>query len=115
MCGNNDELFQNKKSVAFLDKDTKKAGGLQKGCEIDMFMFKNYPIDSIENVSLMFTWKYVYNSKYNNNSLLGIPFAYAYRGFIAITTHMSLPMSLMAKDILEILDFELKRNNNAQN
>ena len=63
----------------------------------------------------MFTWKHIYNSKYNNVSLLGIPYAYAYRVLITITTHMSLPLSLMAKDIHEIVDFELKKNKNGQN
>ena len=72
-------------------------------------MFKNYPIESIENLSLMFIWKSVYNSKYNNETLLNIPFAYTYEGFIAIITCMSLPMTLIAKDVLKILDFELKR------
>ena len=99
-CSRTNNLLQ------FLIMILKKAGGLQRDCEIDMFMLKNYPIDSIENISLMFAWKHVYNSKYNNISLLGIPFAYAYSGLVTITTHMSLPMSL---------DFELKRNNNAQN
>ena len=54
------------------------------------------------------------NPKYNNVSLLGIPFAYAYRGLIAINNCMNLPMSLIAKDILEILDFELKKNKYAK-
>ena len=61
------------KLLQFLIRILRKAGGLQNGCKIDMFMFQNYPIESIENSSLMFTWKH--NSKYNDFSLLGIPFA----------------------------------------
>ena len=48
--------------LQFLIRVSKKAGGLQNSCKIDMFLFKNYPIDSIENISLMFIWKSVYNS-----------------------------------------------------
>ena len=73
-----------------------------------MFLFKNYPINSIENISLMFTWKHIYNSKYSNDSLLCIPYAFAFRNLIAVITHMSLPVTLTAKYILKILDLELK-------
>ena len=58
-CSRTNNLLQ------FLIKIMKKAGGLQRGCKIDMLMLKNYQIDSIENITLMFTWKHVYNSKYN--------------------------------------------------
>ena len=73
----------------FLIRVLRKSGGLQYGCKIDMFLSKNYPINSIENISLMFTWKHIYNSKYYNETLLCIPFAYAYRGLITFITHMS--------------------------
>ena len=73
-----------------------------------MFLFKNYPINSIDNISLMFTWKHIYNFKYGNDSLLCIPYAFAFKSLIAIITHMSLPLTLTARDILKILDFELK-------
>ena len=48
----------------------KKAGGLLNGCKIDMFIFQEYSIDSAENISFMFTWKYVDNYKYNKCSLV---------------------------------------------
>ena len=53
------------KIVQFLIRILRKVGGLINRCEIEMFLFKDYKINSIENISLMFTWKYVYNCKYN--------------------------------------------------
>ena len=73
-------------------------------------MFQTYPINSIENISYMFTSKHVYNSKYNDCSLLGISFAYAYRGLIAIIIQKSMPQSLLAGNIVMILDSELKND-----
>ena len=46
----------------------------------------------------MFTWKYVYNCKYNKRSPIVKSFANAYRGLIAIITHMSLSQSLEAPE-----------------
>ena len=75
--------------LQFFIRVLKKAGRLKNGCKIEMFLFKNYPINSIENISLMFTWKYIYYSKYCNETLLCIPFAFAYKGLIGIINHMS--------------------------
>ena len=115
-CGNHPEnsvevmlnCARSNSILQFLIRVLKKAGRLQNACHIYMFLFENYPINSIENISLMFTWKHIYNSKYCNETLLWIPFAFAYRSLIAIITNMSLPLTLTAKDILTILDIELK-------
>ena len=115
-CGNHPEnhvevmlnCARSNSILQFLVRVLKKARRLQNGCKIDMFLFKNYPINSIENISLMFTWKHIYNSKYCNETLLCTQFSFAYRSLIAIITHMSLPMTLTAKDILKILDYDLK-------
>ena len=101
-CARSNSILQ------FLIRVLKKAGRLDNGCKIDMFLFKNYPINSTENISLMFTWTHIYNSKYCNETLLCIPFAFSYRSLIAIITHMSLPLTLTARDILKNLDLELK-------
>ena len=115
-CGNHPEncvevmlnCARSNSILQFLIIVLKKVGRLGNGCKINMFLFKNYPVNSIENISLMFTWKYIYNSKYCNETLLCILFAFSYRSLIAIITHMSLPLTLTARDILKILDFELK-------
>ena len=51
-CARSNNILQ------FLIRILKKAGKLSNGCKIDMFLFRNYPINSIENISLMFTWKH---------------------------------------------------------
>ena len=81
----------------------RKAGCLSIGCKIDMFLFDRYPVSSIENITLMFTWKFIYNSKFNDCPLKERTFLGAYRGLIAIIIHMSLPISLMTKNITNIL------------
>ena len=48
-CSRSNNILQ------FLIRVLKKAGKLSNGCQIDMFIFKNYPINSIENIALMFT------------------------------------------------------------
>ena len=73
-----------------------------------MFIFENYPINSIENITLMFPWKHVYNSKYSTNSLLCILYAFTLRSLISVITHMGLPLTLTAMDMLKILDHDLK-------
>ena len=94
--------------LQFLIRILKKAGKFSNGCKIDMFIFKNYPINLIENISLMFTWKHIYNSRYNNDCLLCIPYAFTLKSLISVITHMSLPLTMTAIDILKILDNELK-------
>ena len=69
-----------------------------------MFIFKNYPISSIENISLMFTWKHIYNSKFTSEALLCVPYAYALKNLISVITLMGLPQTLIANDILKILE-----------
>ena len=81
----------------------RKAGCLSTGCKIDMFLFDRYPVSSIENITLMFTWKFIYNSKFTVCPLKERTFLGAYRGLIAIIIHMSLPISLMAKNIMNVL------------
>ena len=42
----------------------KRAGYLENGNSIKLFLFQNHRTDSIENISLMFTWKFMYSSKF---------------------------------------------------
>ena len=73
-----------------------------------LFLLRNYRSDSIENISLMFLWKFMYSSKFTG----GLPdiraFAYAYRGLISIVAEMGLVQMLGATEILKILYSELK-------
>ena len=49
------------KILQFLIQVLRKAGILNNGCQIDMLIFKGYPINSAEKIALMFTWKHIYN------------------------------------------------------
>ena len=73
-----------------------------------MFFFKEYLINSIENIALMFTWKFIYNSKFNSETLLCVPYAYALRSLFSVFTLMGLPQSLTANEVLKILELDLK-------
>ena len=86
----------------------KKAWILERGCQIEMFIFKEYPINSAENVSLMHTWKYIYNSKFTNEALLCVPFTYALKSQFSVFSLMGLPQSLIAKEVLQVLESELR-------
>ena len=69
-----------------------------------MFIFKEYPINSAENID----WKFIYNSKFTNETLLCVPYAYALKFLFSVFTLMGLPQSLTAKDVLRVLEVELK-------
>ena len=85
----------------------KKAGCLNNGCKVDMFLFQRYPIDSMENVTLMFTLKFLYNSKFNEQPLTEKAFLVAYRGLTTLIIRMSIPISLWAMNVNNILVKEL--------
>ena len=59
----------------FLIRVLKKAGYLKKDGELSFFFFKQYDIDSIENITLATLWKFTYDNKYNEENLQNIPFA----------------------------------------
>ena len=88
----------------------KKAGCLANGCKLDMFLFERYPVDSIENITLMFTWKFIYNSKFTGCPLSVRPYMIAYEGLVAVIIHMSISISLIAKNIISMLKSELQNN-----
>ena len=74
-----------------------------------MFLFARYPINSIKNITLMFTWKFIYNSKFSGCPLSGRPYMLAYEGLVAVIIHMSILISLIAKNIMSILNEELQK------
>ena len=53
----------------FLTRILLKARYLNNGTIVELFIFKDYPIDSMENISLIFLWKFMYTEKLSN----GIP------------------------------------------
>ena len=103
-CSRSNSILQ------YLIRILRKAGILNRGCQIEMFIFKEYPINSAENISLMYTWIYIYNSKFNE-TLLGVSFTYALRSQFLVFSLMGLPQSLIAKEVLHVLETELKMGN----
>ena len=72
------------------------------------FLFYRYPFSSIENITLMFTWKFIYNNKFTDCPLKERPYLRAYEGLVAVIIHISMPISLLAGNIMKILIDELK-------
>ena len=111
LCKNHKEsrvgLFLNcsvtNKLLQLIIRILKKSGCLASGCIIEMFLFAKYPISSIENITLMFTWKYLYNSKFAQTSMTERLYLHTYKGLIAVIIEMSIPLSLVAKSIMETL------------
>ena len=68
------EMF--KKQVQFIIRVLIKAGFLQNGHKIDLFIFENYDFNSIEIIALVTLWKFVYNTKFDSGILQGIPFMF---------------------------------------
>ena len=54
----------------------KRANLLKSGEYIDTFLFKNYNLNSIKNLSLVILWNYVYKSKFNFKRYSAIKFGY---------------------------------------
>ena len=65
-----------KKQVQFLTRVLKKAGFLQNGNKIGLFIFENYDFNSIENIALVTLWKFVHNTKFDSGILQGVPFVF---------------------------------------
>ena len=94
-CGNHPEYqvetllncSRSNSILQFLTRVLKRAGILNNRCQIDIFIFKRYPIGSVENITLMFTWKFVFNSKFSSQTLLCVPYAYALKHFFCLYPH----------------------------
>ena len=92
--------------LQFLITVFKKSGYLENCNSIKLFLFGNYRSDSIENVSLMFLWKFIHTKKLMNGNPNSKAFAYAYRGLVAVVTEMGLVQILGGAEILRILNDE---------
>ena len=73
-----------------------------------MFIFKRCPINSNDNIAIMFTWKFIYNSKFTNETLLCIPFTYALKFLFSVFSLMELPQSIIEKEVVKVIELELK-------
>ena len=62
--------------VSLLIRIFLKAGLLECGIEIELFLLNNYQFNSIENISLTFQWSFVYNKKFNQSNIMEKLFFY---------------------------------------
>ena len=115
ICGDHKEsrvlLFLGCKSIQknteFLKRVLKKAGLLKRGCEMSLFFFKDYNINSAKNIALATLWNFTYNNKYNDEKLQGIPFVYWLKKCMASFTALPPPLSLNAGYIHDVLNSEI--------
>ena len=54
----------------------KRANLLKNGIYIEVFLFKYYDFNSIENLSLVMLWDYIYKSKFDSERYSAIKFEY---------------------------------------
>ena len=57
------------KLVQLMIRILKKAGCLSNGCKLDMFLYERYPIDTLEKITLKFTWKFKLKRSLFDNKL----------------------------------------------
>ena len=57
----------------------RKAGCLQNSSKIGHFPLQDYNFNSIENISLVTLWNFIYNEKFNSGKLQGIPFMFCFK------------------------------------
>ena len=115
ICGQHKEsrvlLFLGCKKVQeitqFLIRVLKKADFLKKGCEMSLFFFTSYNINSIENILLAILWNFIYNNKFNDDVLQGLPFVYWLKKMMSQLTAFPPPLSLKAGYMLEVLNSEI--------
>ena len=74
---------------------------------MSLFFFKDYNINSVENIALATLWNYTYNNKYKDEKLQGIPFAYWLKKIMANLTAFPPPLSLNAGYMHEVLNSKI--------
>ena len=75
--------------------------------KMSLFFFTSYNINSIENISLAILWNFIYNNKFNDDALQGLPFVYWLKKMMSHLTAFPPPLSLKAGYMLEVLNSEI--------
>ena len=73
---------------------------------MSLLFFKDYNIESIENISLAILWNFIYN-KFNDEVIQGIPFVCWLKKIMSQLTAVPPPLSLKAGYMLEVLNSEI--------
>ena len=80
-----------KKLLQLLIRILKKAGCLQNGSKMGLFIFQDYTFNSIENISLITLWNFIYNMKLNPGKLKGVPFMFWIRKIMSLLPALTPP------------------------
>ena len=80
---------------------------LQKGNTKFVFLYEEYKINSMENLSLIFLMRFIYGCKFNDVSVNKSTFAYSYRRFNYVVAKMSQKDLEKSSEITKILNSEL--------
>ena len=90
----------------------KRANLLKNGTYIEVFLFKCYEFNSIENLSLVLLWNYIYKSKFDIERYSAIKFEYYLMRNINQLALLSPNLKLGSQTVLNVLE---SRRNKAMN
>ena len=82
----------------------KRANLLKNGTQMEIFLFKCYEFNSIENLSLVLLWNYVYKSKFDTERYSAIKFEYYLMRNIDQLTLLSPNLKLGSQAVLNVLE-----------
>ena len=82
----------------------KRANLLKNGIYIEVFLFKYYDFNSIENLSLVMLWDYIYKSKFDSERYSAIKFEYYLKRNIDQLAQLSPNMKLGSQAVVHVLD-----------
>ena len=92
--------------VQYLIKILKRAGRLGAGHNIEMFLFKSYNFNSIENLSLVSLWNYIYKLKFNTEKYAEIKFSCYLKQIIRQLALLSPNLKLESQAVLNVIEVE---------
>ena len=93
-----------KKLIQTLIEILKRANLLGNWTYIEVFLFKYYDFNSIENLSLVMLWDYIYKSKFDSERYSAIKFEYYLMRNIDQLTLLSPNLKLGSQAILNVLE-----------
>ena len=82
----------------------KRANLLKNGIYIEVFLFKYYDFNSIENLSLVMLWDYIYKPKFDSERYSAVKFEYYLKRNIDQLALLSPNLKLGSQAVVNVLD-----------
>ena len=82
----------------------KRANLLKNGIYIEVFLFKYYDFNSIENLSLVMLWDYIYKSKFDSERYSAVKFEYYLKWNIDQLALFSPNLKVRSQTVANVLD-----------